>query len=401
MLSLSVMDRFIGGRTGNEPHSVSAVGGSGCTDGWSGGWQLVARSTETSDGRKVSSWRAFSARDSNRSDQALVISDAMTPFCGIGCVLFALVSAAQFAFDKTPGAWWSSALAALTSIVLGVAYVLLLSGRGEFMRRHSLPFGAFVGTLVGLNPIFYIFGTQITYPAIGVLLVIVGVGGLVHDWVWAAVVIIAIDVVWILCAAAWGIPVPPATFISQILKANALAMVLNVARTRTVYRFEQARLEVHRMATTDELTGLANQRGLLEVARKLPERRIDQPLDLAVVYVDVDGLKSVNDTHGHAAGDALIRSVADVLRGAFRPIDTIARVGGDEFAILLTSPNPEFAQVLVDRVHERLAEVGVSASIGTASSTPGASDVDLADLLARADAAMYAVKAGRKNNHAT
>ena len=367
----------------------------------SGGWQLVAGSSETSGVRRVSSWRAVSVRDSNRSDQALVISDAMKPFCGIGCVLFALVAAAQFAFDQTPGAWGSSTLAALTSIVLGIAYLLLRSGRGDFMRRHSLPFGAFVGTLVGLNPMFYIFGTQITYPAIGVLLVIVAVGGLVHDWFWAAVVIIAIDVVWILCAAAWGIPVPPATFISQILKANALAMVLNVARTSTVHRFEQARLEVHRMATTDELTGLANQRGLLEVAREYPERQGGQPLDLAVVYVDVDGLKSVNDTHGHAAGDELIRSVADVLRGAFRPVDTIARVGGDEFAILLASPNPEFAQALVNRVHERLAEVGVSASIGTASSTPGAMEVDLPDLLARADAAMYAVKAGRKNNHAT
>lgn len=323
----------------------------------------------------------------------------MTPFCGIGCVLFALVSATQFAFDHTPGAWWSSALAALTSVVLGVAFILLRSGRGDFMREHSLPFGAFVGALVGLNPIVYIFGTQITYPAIGVLLVIVAVGGLVHDWVWAAVVILAIDLVWILCAFAWGIPVAPATFVSQILKANALAIVLNVARTRTVLRFEQARLEVHRMATTDELTGLANQRGLLEVAGQYLDRVRNQPLDLAVVYVDVDGLKTVNDTRGHAAGDALIRSVADVLRGAFRPIDTIARVGGDEFAILLNSPNAAFAMALVDRVHERLAEVGVSASIGTASSTPGAREVDLADLLERADAAMYAVKVGRKNGH--
>ena len=303
----------------------------------------------------------------------------MTPFCGIGCVLFALVSATQFAFDKTPGAWWSSALAALTSIVLGVAFVLLRSGRGDFMRRHSLPFGAFVGALVGLNPIVYIFGTQITYPAIGVLLVIVAVGGLVHDWVWAAVVILAIDVVWILCAVAWGIPVPPATFVSQILKANALAIVLNVARTRTVQRFEQARLEVHRMATTDELTGLANQRGLLEVARDYRASWRGQPLDLAVVYVDVDGLKSVNDTHGHAAGDALIRSVADVLRRAFRP-DRHHRQGRRRRVRhpAAAAPAREFAQTLVDRVHEQLGEVGVSASIGTASSTPGAADVDLA-----------------------
>jgi len=362
--------------------------------------QVVAGKMEASEPRGGYSWRVFSARDSNHVDQAVVIADAMTPFCGIGCVLFALVSATQFVFDKTPGAWASSVLAALTSAVLGIAFMLLFSGHGDFMREHSLPFGVMVGTLVGLNPIVYIFGTQITYPAIGVLLVIVAVGGLVHDWFWAALVIVAIDLVWIGCAFAFGVPVPPATFVSQILKANALAIVLNIARTRTVLRFEQARLEVHRLATTDELTGLANQRGLLEVSRELTDRVRGEAMELAVVYVDVDGLKSVNDAHGHAAGDALIRSVADVLRRAFRPQDTIARVGGDEFAILLASASPEFAATLVERVHEHLSESGVSASIGTASTSPGSTEVDLADLLKRADAAMYAAKAARKNGHA-
>jgi diguanylate cyclase (GGDEF)-like protein len=338
-----------------------------------------------------------SGRSIARADQAVVIADAMGPFCGVGAIMFALVAAAQFAFDKTPGSWGSSVVAAVTAVVLAIGFLLLHGGRGAWIRAHSLPFGVGVAALVGLNPVIYIIGTEITYPAIGMLLVIVGVGALLHDWVWATIVILALDVTWILCALAFGIPVPPAIFLSQILKANALAIVLNVARTRTVRRFEQARLEVHRLATTDELTGLANQRGLLEVARQLSATDGSGARDLALVYVDVDGLKSVNDQHGHAAGDALIRTVADVLRRAFRPHDTIARVGGDEFAILLAGPNPES---MVARVHEHLAAVGVSASIGTAVSTPGSSDVDLADLLERADAAMYAVKLARKNGSA-
>ena len=338
-------------------------------------------------------------RTINRADQAIVIADAMTPFCGIGCLLFAIVAATQFAFDPTPGSWASSTLALATSVVLGIAFALLRSGHGEFMRTHSLPFGITVATLVGLNPLVYILGTQITYPAIGMLLVIVAIGGLLHDWFWAMVVILGIDTIWGLTAFAYGIPVPPATFVAQILKANALAIVLNVARTRTVHRFEQARLEVHRLATTDELTGLANQRGLLEVARELPTGRRAAAPDLAVVYVDVDDLKSVNDAHGHAAGDTLIRAVADVLRTAFRPQDTIARVGGDEFAVLLASASAPLARSLVDRVHEHLAEAGISASIGTATAPSRNPEMDLPDLLQQADAAMYAAKSARKSGH--
>ena len=136
------------------------------------------------------------------------------------------------------------------------------------LRRNSLPFGVGVAALVGLNPLVYILGTQITYPAIGMLLVIVGgrragarlvLGDRRHRGHRPG-----LDPLRHRVRHPGG---DAGTFVSQMVKANALAIVLNVARTRTVQRFEQARLEVHRLATTDELTGLANQRGLLEVGR--------------------------------------------------------------------------------------------------------------------------------------
>jgi diguanylate cyclase (GGDEF)-like protein len=202
-------------------------------------------------------------------------------------------------------------------------------------------------------------------------------------------------VAWIACAFAFGIPVSAAIFAAQLVKADALAIVLNVARHRTMSRMEQAREEVHRLATTDELTGVANQRGFLEVGRSLTEAADEEDPDLTIVYVDVDGLKLVNDVHGHSAGDALIQSVAKVLQRTFRPEDTVARVGGDEFAVLVVGGTPVLAQDMITRVNERLGEAGVSASIGVASSQAGVR-VDLGELLGRADTAMYTAKSARK-----
>ena len=141
---------------------------------------------------------------------------------------------------------------------------------------------------------------------------------------------------------------------------------------------------MHRLATTDELTGLANQRGLLEVARELEATGARPgPVDLAVVYVDVDGLKSVNDAHGHAAGDALIRSVADVLRARLPAAqDTIARVGGDEFAVLR---QPELVRMRSGRQSARAPGGGryLGEHRHRHRPTPRAPTIDLADLLER------------------
>ena len=340
----------------------------------------------------------MSRHDLDEDNQSVVINDAMGPFCGLAAIMFAIVSVVQFKFDATPGSVWSSVLAALTGVFLAVSFLVLHSGRGDVLRRNPLKFGAVITGLVAANPMVYILGTGVTYPAIGMLLVIVALGALIHNRYWAAACIGFVDVYWIVCAIAFGVTgVPPATFVSQMVKANALAIVLNIARRRTVRRFETAQREVHRLATTDELTGLANQRGLYEVVRDLPTKLRKQGLDLTVVYVDLDDLKTVNDRYGHAAGDALIRSVADVLRSAFREHDTIARIGGDEFAVLITSAGAEDAEALVERAHERLVDKGISASIGSASASAAAPDFDTNRLLERADAAMYEAKSLRKN----
>ena len=260
-------------------------------------------------------------------------------------------------------------MAALSSLILAIGWVLLRGPAARCCAGTRSASGS-ASRCWSANPLVYIIGTKITYPAIGMLLVIVGVGALLHDRFWATVVILAINLAWIPCAFAFGIPVPPAIFASQLVKANALAIVLNVARHRTMQRMEQAREEVHRLATTDELTGVANQRGFLEVGRSLTEAADESDPELTIVYVDVDGLKLVNDVHGHSAGDALIQSVAEVLRRTFRPEDTVARVGGDEFAMRARRASvPSWRTGLVNRVHRAAGRTaGISASIGIASS---------------------------------
>jgi diguanylate cyclase (GGDEF)-like protein len=147
-------------------------------------------------------------------------------------------------------------------------------------------------------------------------------------------------------------------------------------------------------ATRDALTSLLNRAGLYAVLHQRIER--DQEPG-TVLFVDVDGLKGVNDTQGHAIGDQVIVAAAEVLRGALREQDAIGRLGGDEFAAFVAG-EPDLA-ALVSRLrqaataHPVLAAHGAGISIGHARCEPG-SDVD--GCLEAADRAMYADKRARK-----
>ncbi len=142
------------------------------------------------------------------------------------------------------------------------------------------------------------------------------------------------------------------------------------------------------LAETDALTGVLNRRGWdrMLAVHETRARTFGDPC--ALIAVDLDGLKAVNDTQGHTAGDALIRAAADVLRSVVREDDVVARLGGDEFGVIATLP--AFAAAgLVHRLKEAFAKAGVSAAIGLAQV---ATDTDIDAAWRSADTRMYAAK---------
>lgn len=154
---------------------------------------------------------------------------------------------------------------------------------------------------------------------------------------------------------------------------------------------------VHRQASTDPLTGTANRRLFMErVGRAAGDAHPERPV--ALLFIDLDGFKGVNDTLGHAAGDELLNVVAERLRRCVRQDDLVGRLGGDEFTLLAAVEGPEAATELADRVVARIVEpisiqgqtLQVRCSIGVvvvSEPVPDASEV-----LRDADAAMYAAK---------
>ncbi len=151
--------------------------------------------------------------------------------------------------------------------------------------------------------------------------------------------------------------------------------------------------KVRDMATHDSLTGLPNRRVLEE---QLPHamaraRRSDSPL--CVALIDIDHFKAYNDSHGHLAGDEVLRECARAWDGALRGEDTIVRFGGEEFLVLLSDTGPEEAAEVVERLRER-TPMGQTCSAGLAG-WDGVESGD--DLLGRADAALYLAKAGGRD----
>jgi diguanylate cyclase (GGDEF)-like protein/PAS domain S-box-containing protein len=151
--------------------------------------------------------------------------------------------------------------------------------------------------------------------------------------------------------------------------------------------------KVQEMATHDSLTGLYNRRVLEEqLPREMARaRRSDSPL--CVALIDIDRFKAYNDSHGHLAGDEVLRECARAWDDALRGEDTIVRFGGEEFLVLLPDTGPDEAAEVVERLRERTPR-GQTCSAGLAS-WDGVESAD--DLLGRADAALYLAKAGGRD----
>jgi diguanylate cyclase (GGDEF)-like protein len=163
----------------------------------------------------------------------------------------------------------------------------------------------------------------------------------------------------------------------------------------------QANAEILALAVTDPLTGLLNRRGFFDEAERRLEQARRDGYDCQVAFVDIDGLKTVNDQHGHRTGDEMIIGVARALRAVIGPDDLLARLGGDEFCALI-APSREDEEVVADRLKGRLDELNrlddrsylLAASIGVTTITElPAALID--ELVRSADERMYVDKRAR------
>ncbi|MCY7308077.1 MAG: diguanylate cyclase [Rhodoferax sp.] len=166
----------------------------------------------------------------------------------------------------------------------------------------------------------------------------------------------------------------------------------------------EANEALRRSVSCDHLTGLANRRAFFEAAAHALQRCARAELPLSVVAFDADHFKLVNDSHGHAAGDAVLRHLAAGLSATFRATDVVARFGGEEFVVLLSGTSIDEAQAIAQRLCQHVAakpvtvdgvSIRYTVSAGVAAMEPGVAGLD--ELIKRADAAMYLAKANGRN----
>jgi diguanylate cyclase (GGDEF)-like protein len=199
---------------------------------------------------------------------------------------------------------------------------------------------------------------------------------------------LAFFVDWATCFRSWGI-----TTALVLVLAMPISQTIGKAH-RELYR---AKMAAETLSRTDQLTGLPNRRALIEAVETA------KPEALALVIADIDRFKRVNDTYGHLAGDEVIRSVGQMMASEFGELGRVARVGGEEFALLSSGVSSEILEAKIVALRDRVAAtpilvhgvaVRVTISAGVAQQHTGQT---FNQLYATADRALYAAKAAGRN----
>lgn len=188
-----------------------------------------------------------------------------------------------------------------------------------------------------------------------------------------------------------------------MLENSRIAGVVTVFRDITERKKMEKRLS--HLATVDELTGLLNRRALLSAISAEIARQHRSGGHSAVMMIDFDHFKQINDTYGHDAGDRVLQHVSDIARKCLREIDLLGRIGGEEFAALLPNTDLEGARILAERLRERVERSSTRSEAGdeiTMTLSVGICELkqnerDASDVLRRADGALYKAKQGGRN----
>jgi diguanylate cyclase (GGDEF)-like protein/PAS domain S-box-containing protein len=201
-----------------------------------------------------------------------------------------------------------------------------------------------------------------------------------------------------------GTPLWVATSATNVRDTDG-RILCHVVLVEDISNRKQTERELRRLADHDSLTGLLNRRGFMEGLRRELRRMERRGEYGALLLLDLDNFKAVNDTAGHLAGDHVLRATADVLRRRLRSTDVIGRLGGDEFAALVLNITPRQAREIASETIETLRGLTVTAgdqtielaaSIGVIAIDEPREDTE-EDLIAAADRAMYRMKSLRRD----
>jgi diguanylate cyclase (GGDEF)-like protein len=304
----------------------------------------------------------------------------------------------------------------ISALIGGLALTLLNRGHGPFA-------GYILGCLIfaiALATTFFI--PQAIYQAsAGFLIAVIVIGatmGGVASYPIAGLSFLAVAVGWLRARSVFAGQANPFSEISGILFVTSQAALYFGAATLlhsfsghiqdTVEKLHSQREQLTELAHTDPLTGLANRRHLLEQLSQefTRARRYRRPLSL--IYLDLDGFKSINDRFGHIFGDEVLRGAALAMRAVLRSTDLLARIGGDEFAVLLPETSLDGAQRVSNKLRKSLIayssrhgpwipSLTFCAGIGQLRNE----DQSIDDLLARSDEAQYRAKDAGKGQTRT
>jgi diguanylate cyclase (GGDEF)-like protein len=189
-----------------------------------------------------------------------------------------------------------------------------------------------------------------------------------------------------------------------VLSFEALLFTISIAFILLAMAKERTELRHRTAAMVDPLTGMANRRAFLHEAALLAKRHSGNPRPTAVLLIDLDHFKSINDRFGHALGDSVLEIFSAAARKSVRATDLIGRLGGEEFAALLYDTGRDKAVAVAERMRETFAEMAqdvdgrpvcATVSVGIVHSEEAV--LDVSELLAQADHALYAAKERGRN----
>lgn len=197
--------------------------------------------------------------------------------------------------------------------------------------------------------------------------------------------------------------IPPEEMTVRVREA-LLTLLAEVEELRRDLDRSQSRImELEKLADTDSLTPIANRRAFVRELTRVMSYAERYAVPTSILFFDVNGLKIINDTLGHAAGDAVLVHVAETLRVNIRASDVVGRLGGDEYAVILTHADEPQATVKAEDLTQRISQfpvrfeqhsIMVSTAVGVYTFGPGENPTDV---LSRADKAMYSRKRAMKS----